>query len=93
VRYVASDPIPQLKVLADIDRYTDVQYAINTNADGIGLYRSEFELLNKGRLLSENEQYDCYRYVMQNMKETLGEMVMENRLLKKSVLGDGEDDI
>ena len=25
------------------------------------------------------------------LKETLGEMVMENRLLKKSVLGDGED--
>lgn len=27
------------------------------------------------------------------LKETLGEMVMENRLLKKSVLGAGEDDI
>ena len=27
------------------------------------------------------------------LKEALGEMVMENRLLKKSVLGDGEDDI
>ena len=27
------------------------------------------------------------------LKETLGEMVMENRLLKKSVVGDGEDDI
>lgn len=27
------------------------------------------------------------------LKETLGELVMENKLLKKSVLGDGEDDI
>lgn len=27
------------------------------------------------------------------LKETLGEVVMENRVLKKSVLGDGEDDI
>lgn len=27
------------------------------------------------------------------LKETLGELVMENRLLKKSVLADGEDDI
>ena len=27
------------------------------------------------------------------LKETLGELLMENRLLKKSVLGDGEDDI
>jgi transposase len=26
------------------------------------------------------------------LKETLGELVMENRLLSKSVLGDGEDD-
>lgn len=26
------------------------------------------------------------------LKETLGEIVMENRLLKKSVLGNGEDD-
>ena len=27
------------------------------------------------------------------LKETLGEVVMENKLLKKSVIGDGEDDI
>ncbi len=27
------------------------------------------------------------------LKETLGEVVMENRLLKKSVLGDGENNI
>lgn len=27
------------------------------------------------------------------LKETLGELLMENRLLKKSVLGDGEGDI
>jgi transposase len=27
------------------------------------------------------------------LKETLGELVMENKLLKKNVLGDGEDDI
>ena len=27
-----------------------------------------------------------------NLQETLGEVGMENRLLKKSVLGDGEDD-
>ncbi|NIP54745.1 MAG: hypothetical protein GWN67_21955 [Phycisphaerae bacterium] len=27
------------------------------------------------------------------LKEALAESVMENRLLKKSVLGDGEDDI
>ena len=27
------------------------------------------------------------------LKETLGELVMENKLLKKSVLGDGEDGI
>lgn len=26
------------------------------------------------------------------LKETLGELLMENRLLKKSMLGDGEDD-
>jgi transposase len=27
------------------------------------------------------------------LKETLGELLMENRLLKKSMLGDGEDGI
>ena len=27
------------------------------------------------------------------LKETLGKVVLENKLLKKSVLGDGEDDI
>ena len=28
-----------------------------------------------------------------DLKETLAELLMENRLLKKSVIGDGEDDI
>ena len=28
-----------------------------------------------------------------SLKETLAELLMENRLLKKSVLGDGEDGI
>ena len=27
------------------------------------------------------------------LKETLAELLMENRLLKKSMIGDGEDDI
>jgi len=54
------DPIPELKVLANIERATDVQDAIAARAEGIGLYRTEVEVLAKGRLLSGAEQLTRY---------------------------------
>ena len=39
-----------------------------------------------------SNEVKALRAEMVTLKETLGELVMENRLLKKSVLGDEEDD-
>ena len=38
-----------------------------------------------------SDEVKALRSKAATLKETLGEMVLENRLLKKSVLGDGED--
>ncbi len=40
---------------------------------------------------ANSEEVKALRSEASALKETLGELVMENRLLKKSVLGDGED--
>ena len=61
------DPIPELKVMASIARSADVQAAAVAKADGIGLYRTEMEVLAEGRLLSEAEQTALYKEVNQAM--------------------------
>jgi transposase len=42
---------------------------------------------------ANSEEVKKLRAEASALKEALGELVMENKLLKKSVLGDGEDDI
>jgi len=62
-------------------------------------WSKEFMEAGKKRLAGDTVREACSDEVKQlraeaaTLKETLGEVVMENRLLKKSVLGDGEDDI
>jgi phosphotransferase system enzyme I (PtsI) len=62
-----SDPVPGLKVMANIEQSADVHDAIAAGAEGVGLYRTEMELLVAGRLLSESEQAACYREVIRTM--------------------------
>lgn len=61
------DPVPELKVMANIERSTDVREALVAKAEGIGLYRTEMELLVEGRLLSEAEQRTRYSEVVRAM--------------------------
>ncbi len=51
-----ADPIAALQVMANVDRPAAVREALLAKADGIGLSRTEIELLAKGRLLTEAEQ-------------------------------------
>ena len=60
-------PLPQFRVFADIDRSVEVQNALHVQADGIGIYRTEFEMLSRGHLLSEVEQLESYSYVLTHM--------------------------
>jgi phosphotransferase system enzyme I (PtsI) len=62
-----SDPVPGLKVMANIERSTDVHEVVAARAEGIGLYRTEMELLVEGRLLSETEQAARYTDVVRAM--------------------------
>jgi transposase len=62
-------------------------------------WSKEFMEAGKKRLSSDtvreatSDEVKELRVEAAALKETLGEVVMENRLLKKSVLGGGEDDI
>jgi len=62
-----SEPVPGLKVMANIEQSADVHDAIAAGAEGVGLYRTEMELLVAGRLLSEAEQAACYGEVVRSM--------------------------
>ena len=55
------EPVEGLKVMANVNLAPDVQEAIRMKAEGIGLYRTEFEIMAAGRFLSENEMYERYR--------------------------------
>ena len=57
------DPVPEIKVMANLDRAQDVWQALAAKAEGIGLYRTEMEVLYTGRMLTESEQDVKYREV------------------------------
>jgi len=67
------------------------------NPNGYYRWSKEFMEAGKKRLSGDtvreasSDEVKELRAEAAALKETLGEMVMENRLLKKSVLGDGED--
>ncbi len=63
----AVEPIPQITVMANISYAADVDRAVEQKAEGIGLYRTEFEFFAAGRILSEEEQYERYASVVQAM--------------------------
>ena len=56
-----------IKLLANIELPSDLDMVNAANADGIGLFRSEFLFLNRASLPDEEEQYLAYRTVVQNL--------------------------
>lgn len=62
------DPVPALRVMANISIGGDVTHALQMKAEGVGLYRTEFEFLAAGRRLSEDEQFERYAAVVEAMK-------------------------
>ncbi|MGH8502737.1 MAG: putative PEP-binding protein [Gammaproteobacteria bacterium] len=60
-------PVPQLRVMADIERVANVAQALRAQAEGIGLYRTEIEALASGRLLSEAEQTARYAQLLDSL--------------------------
>lgn len=62
-QYEVVDPVPGFRVMVNVDLADDVEKANSVKADGIGLYRTEFELLALNRPLDEEGQYELYSSV------------------------------
>ncbi len=56
-----------IHLLANIEGPKDLPAAKTANADGIGLYRTEFLFLGRDTLPDEEEQYEAYRAVVKAM--------------------------
>lgn len=63
----AVDPIAGLKVMANLNQAKNIREVLEHHAEGIGLYRTEFEFFAAGKLLDEEEQYKRYIRVLKAM--------------------------
>lgn len=61
------DHVP-FSLQANISMTPDVSMAMRYQADGIGLFRTELPFLIAGRLLTEDEQYQIYRTVVESVQ-------------------------
>lgn len=57
----------EIELHANIELPGDVALAIESGATGIGLFRTEFLFLNRSDLPDEDEQFEAYRQVIQEM--------------------------
>ena len=57
----------RINIYANIGGLSDVADVLINDADGIGLFRSEFLYLEKSSCPDENEQFAVYKKVVQNM--------------------------
>lgn len=63
----AVESVPGFAVLANVNSLRDAELACAMKAEGIGLYRTEFELMTAGKILSEDEQYERYSEVVRRL--------------------------
>ncbi len=64
----AVDPVAGLKVFANLSLAKKAPEAVEQKAEGIGLYRTEFEFFAAGKILGEMEQYALYLEVLKSMR-------------------------
>ncbi len=67
---ITTDGCP-ISLQANVAMTADVSMAVRYRADGIGLFRTELPFLIAGRLLSEEEQFQIYRTVVEAMGEKI----------------------
>lgn len=61
------DPVEGYKVMANISLAHDIDESLNMKAEGIGLYRTEFEVMAAERFFSEDELFERYSKVAEAM--------------------------
>ncbi|MBQ9885399.1 MAG: phosphoenolpyruvate--protein phosphotransferase [Lachnospiraceae bacterium] len=57
----------KINIYANIGKVSDVAAVLDNDAGGIGLFRSEFLYLEKDTFPTEEEQFNAYRQVAENM--------------------------
>ncbi|HDP34612.1 MAG TPA: phosphoenolpyruvate--protein phosphotransferase, partial [Candidatus Hydrogenedentes bacterium] len=67
-RKIAVPKVPGFPVYANINTSNEVELALSMNAEGIGLYRTEFEFILADKVLNEEEQYERYAHVVKRME-------------------------
>lgn len=55
------DPVEGFKVMANIGVSSDISEAVRMKAEGVGLYRTEMDLIAAKRMLTEQELFDRYQ--------------------------------
>ncbi|WP_371069383.1 phosphoenolpyruvate--protein phosphotransferase [Sediminibacillus sp. JSM 1682029] len=56
-----------VELVANIGTPDDVEGVINNGGEGVGLYRTEFLYMGKSELPTEEEQYEAYKSVLEQM--------------------------
>lgn len=57
----------KIKLYANIGSIEDVKYALTSDAEGIGLFRSEFLYIGRNSLPDEEEQFNIYKQAAEEM--------------------------
>jgi len=58
----------RITLSANIELPTEVESVIDSGAEGVGLYRTEFIYMNRSDLPSEEEQFKVYKAVLEGLK-------------------------
>lgn len=57
----------EIEIACNIASVNDMPYVLESSADGIGLFRSEFLYMNRASYPSEEEQFQAYKTVLEQM--------------------------
>ena len=57
----------KVELMANIGNVNDINIVLENTAEGVGLFRSEFLYMNSDDFPTENEQYEAYKKVAENM--------------------------
>lgn len=57
-----------ISLMANIEDLSDVKSVKDSNASGIGLFRTEFLFMNRKKLPDEQEQFETYRSIARSMR-------------------------
>ena len=61
----------QVEVSSNIGKTADLEDVLKVCADGIGLFRTEFLFMDSEQMPTEDEQFESYKKIAENMKDKL----------------------